>query len=194
MKSFASHQATLRQSPLPRELIWDWDWDTDSEPELDIQYKAQSQPARSSDSDDSENAPLLSHTRVPGKKIPNRLEIKFGDKTSTLIYNKKIVARKTIARKVPEPRGTLKPQWNIIPDRTIAKYTPHTITLDTNTRKNSVIWKNDLAIVTKTKPIETAEKPRLIHRVACKTVGESKRNQEKLKRFCSEEKANKARE
>ena len=30
--------------------------------------------------------------------------------------------------------------------------------------------------------------------VACKTVGEYKRNQEKIKKFCLEEKANKARE
>ena len=133
LKNFTSDQATLRQPPLPRELIWDCD--NDSEPELDIQYKAQLQPARSSDSDDSENAPLLSHPRVPGKIIPDRLELTFGDKTSTVIYNKKNVARKTIARKVPEPRGTLKPQKNRIPDGTITKYTPHTITLDTNTRK-----------------------------------------------------------
>ena len=70
----------------------------------------------------------------------------------------------------------------------------HTITLDTNTRKNTVIRKNDLAIVTETKPLETTEKPRLKHMVACKTVGEYKRNQEKIKRFCLEEKATKARE
>ena len=45
-----------------------WDWDNDSEPELDIQYIAQSQPVRTSDSDDSENAWLFSHTRVPEEK------------------------------------------------------------------------------------------------------------------------------
>ena len=116
MKRFASDQATLRHPALPRELIWDWD--NDSEPELDIQSKAQSQPARSSDSDDSENAPLLSHTRVPDKIIPGRLEITFGDKTSTVVFNTKNVARKTIARKTTEHLGTLKPQWNIIPDGT----------------------------------------------------------------------------
>ena len=122
MRKFASDPATLRHPALPRELIWDWD--NNSEPELDIQYKAQSQSARSSDSDYSENAPLLSHTRVPGKIIPDRLEITFGDKTSTVVFNKKNVARKTIARKTPEPRGTLKPQWNIIPDGTITHYSP----------------------------------------------------------------------
>ena len=37
--------------------------------------------------------------------------------------------------------------------------------------------KSDLAIVNETKP-------RLIHFVACKTVREYKRNQEKIKEFC----------
>ena len=134
MNKFASDQATLRHAALPRELMWDWD--KDSESEVDIQNKDQSQPARSSDSDDSENTPLLSHTRVPGKIIPDRLEIIFGDKTSTVVFKKKNVARKTIARKTPEPRGTLNPQWNIIPDGTITNYSPHTITLDTNTKKH----------------------------------------------------------
>ena len=77
MKKFASDQATLRQPALPRELMWEWD--NDSEPELYIQYKAQSQPALNLDSEDSENAPLLSHTRVPGKIISDRLTITFGD-------------------------------------------------------------------------------------------------------------------
>ena len=123
-----------------------WDWDNDAEPKLDIQYKAQLQPARISDSDDSENAPLLSHMRVPSKIILDRLEITFGDKTSTVVINKKNVARKTIERKTPEPRGTLKPKWNTIPDGPITHYSPHTIILDTNTRKNNVIRKNYLAV------------------------------------------------
>ena len=79
---------------------------------------------------------------------------------------------------------TLAPQWNIIQDGTITGYTPHTITIDTPLRKNTVIRKSDLAIVTEQKPIpETTkeqQKPRLIHMVACKTVGEYKRNQEKI--------------
>ena len=154
INKFASDQETLRHPALPREIMWDWD--QDSEPELNIQYKAQSQPLpANSDTDDSENAPLLSHTRVPGKIIPDRLEITFGDKTSTVIYNRKNVARKTLARKVPEPRGTLKSQWNIIPDGTITNYSPHTITLDTDKRKNTVIRRNDLAIVTETKTRES---------------------------------------
>ena len=51
-----------------------------------------------------------------------------------------------------------------------------------------------MAIVTETKLLETTEKPRLNHMVACKTIGEYKRNQAKMKRFCLEEKANKAKE
>ena len=195
INKYASDQATLHHPALPREIMWDWDHD--SEPELDIKYKEQSQPIpANSDTDDSENAPLLSHKRVPGKIIPDRLEITFGDKTSTVIYNRKNVARKTLARKVPEPRGTLKPQWNIIPDGTITNYSPHTITLDTDNRKNTVIRRNDLAIVTETNPREPEPepKPRLIHMVACKTVGEYKRNQEKIRKFCLEEKAALARQ
>ena len=187
---YASGQATLKHSGLPREIMWDWNHD--SEPELDIQYKARTQPnTATSDTDDSENAPLLSHKRVPGKIIPDKLEITFGDKTSTVIYNRKNIARKTLARKVPEPWGTLKPQWNIIQDGTITNYSPHTITLDTDNRKNTVIRKSDLAIVTETKPREPVpeQKPRLIHMVVCKTVGEYKRKQEKIRKFCLEEKA-----
>ena len=91
--------------------------------------------------------------------------VTFGDKTTTITNTRKQVAQKTLARKTPEPRGTLKPLWNIIPDGTISNYSPTTITLDTNTRQNTVIRKNDLAIVNETKP-------RLRQFVACKTVRE----------------------
>ena len=82
-----------------------WDLDHDSEPELDIQYKDDEPTqgsvtqARSPDTSHSENAPLLSHKRVPGRFTPSKLQITFGDKTATIIYNKKNIARKTIARK-----------------------------------------------------------------------------------------------
>ena len=69
--------------------------------------------------------------------------------------------------------------WNIIPDGTVTIYTPHTITIDTPKRKDTVIRKSDIAIVTETIP----EKPRLIEFVACKTVGKFKRNREKIKKF-----------
>ena len=74
-------------------------------------------------------------------------------------------------RRANEPRGTLKPMWNIIPYGTITNYTPHTITIDTPKRKHTVIRKSDIAIATETIP----EKPRFIEFVACETVGEYKR-------------------
>ena len=92
-----------------------------------------------------------------------------------MIDNKRNVARKSIARKTKEPRNTLAPQWNIIQDGTIKNYTPHTITIDTPLRKNTVIRKNDIAIATGAKPFSVT-KPRLIHLVACKTIGKYRRN------------------
>ena len=88
-----------------------WDLEQDSEPELNIQYKEgpKKTPHRNSnssnESDDSENAPLISLTRTPGKIIPSKLENTFRDKISTIVYNKK-----QVARKATEPRGILKPQ------------------------------------------------------------------------------------
>ena len=76
-------------------------------------------------------------------------------------------------------------------DGTITNYSPHTITLDTNNRKNTVIRSSDLAIVTQTLPTpsetNTNNKPRLIHMVACKTVNEYHSNQRKLRRLYLEE-------
>ena len=60
-------------------------------------------------------------------------------------------------RKAKEPRPTLASQWNIIPDGTITGYTPHTVTIDTPNRKNTVIRKNDIAIATETIPIPPPE-------------------------------------
>ena len=40
-------------------------------------------------------------------------------------------------RRAPEPRGTLKPLWNIIPDGTITDYTPTTISIDTKQKKHT---------------------------------------------------------
>ena len=156
------------------------------EDELDIQYKEDENPTSASqqiDSDDSENFPLSRSS--PSKISSSEIHFSIGDKTTKIIYNKKNVRGKSIARKTKEARNTLAPQWTILPDGTITKYTPHTITISTPLRKNTVIRKNDIAIATETKPIH--EKPRLIHMVACKTVGEYKRNQEKTRKFCLDE-------
>ena len=107
--------------------------------------------------------------------------IKFEDKKTIITNTKKQVARKTLAHRTTEHRGTLKPLWKINPDNKIKSYSPTTITLDTNNRKNTVIRKNDLTIVNESKP-------RLIHLVACKTVREYNRNQEKIKEFSLTEK------
>ena len=71
---------------------------------------------------------------------------------------------------------------------------PDTITLDTDNRNNTVIRKNDLALITATKCRKREPKRLLLNMVACKTVSEYKRNQEKIKKFCVEEKAEVARE
>ena len=77
------------------------------------------------------------------------------------------------------------------------RYNNRVLTTHSNHRyaqtENTVIRKNDIAIATESiprpppqpKPPET--KPRIIHMVACKTVGEYKRNQEKIRKFCLEE-------
>ena len=155
-----------------------WNIETDSEPELDIRFNEDT-PDEDSASDNStlqnvkKKAVKRKHTS-PIKIIPDKLTLTFGDKTTTITKTKKQVARKTLARRSQEPRGTLKPLWNIIPDGTITNHSPTTITLDTHNRKNVVVRKNDLAIINETKP-------RLMHFVACKTVREYNRNQEKIK-------------
>ena len=133
--------------------------------------------------------PLLSPTRTPGKITLSKLEITFVDRTSTVIYSKRQLARKTIARRAPKTRGKLKPQWNIIENDTISNYSLHTITLDADDRKNTVLRKNNQAIVTQTLPThqkQASPPKRLINMVACKSLREYKRNQEKIKQLCLE--------
>ena len=162
-----------------------WNIETGSEPELDIRFNDEIREEDSaSDNSTLQNVKRKTMKRKhtsPIKIIPDKLMVTFGDKTTTITNTRKQVARKTLARRTNEPRGTLKPLWNIIPDGTITNYSPTTITLDTQNRKNTVIRKNYLAIVNETKP-------RLMHFVACKTVREYKRNQEKIKEFLLTEK------
>ena len=138
----------LKQPMLNAESIWNIE--TDSEPELDIRFNEDT-PDEDSASDNStpqnvkKKAVKRKHTS-PIKIIPDKLTLTFGDKTTTITKTKKQVARKTLARRSQEPRGTLKPLWNIIPDGTITNYSPTTITLDTHNRKNVVVRKNDLAM------------------------------------------------
>ena len=185
IKSFYLDKRLLQNPSLTPAAIWDRD--TNSELNLDIQYKPDTQPQQDSqpednpmsDTSDSDNAPLMPPQK--GTIIPSKFKFTIGDKTTIIDQTRCNVARKTIRRKNPEPRGTLKPIWSIIPDGTIVDYSPHTITIDTHNRKNTVIRNNDIAISTETRPkpqetIPQEAKLRLINFVACKTVGEYNRN------------------
>ena len=96
---------------------------------------------------------------------------------------------------IQSPRGQINVTAPIgFPIETVETYMnpdPSITSTPTQNIHNTVIRKNDLAIVTEKKTLPTqqivANKPRLIHMVACKTVGEYKRNQEKIKKFCLEE-------
>ena len=174
--------------------------DTNSEVNLDIQYIPEdttrqdppSEESKTSDSSDSDNAPLKPTQK--GTIIPSKFKFQIGNKTTIIDQTRRNLARKTNRRKKPETRGTLKPLWSIIPYGTIVDYTPHTITIDTYNRKNTVIRNNDIAkssikrqLPHNTKPQETIL--RFINFVACKTVGEYNRNKRKIEKFCFAEKA-----
>ena len=62
----------------------------------------------------------------------------------------------------------------MIPECIITSYSSHTITIDTQKRKNTLIRKNDIAIARETNN-------RLFHMVACNTVKEYNRKQENNK-------------
>ena len=148
-----------------------------------------------SDTSESDNALLVPPQK--GTIIPSKFKFQIGDKTTIIDQTRRNLARKTIRRKNPEPRGTLKPLWSIIPDGTIVDYTPHTISIDTHKRKNTVIRNNDIAISSETRPLPQEQKQqepklRLINFVACKTVGEYNRNKRKIEKFCLAEKAQQA--
>ena len=103
---------------LDNQAMWNF---SDSEPNLDMQYNT----AENSD-EESDTLPLARQKPPKHKKIspikiaPDKLSITFGDKTSVLINKRKQIARKTLMRRAPETRGTLKPLWNKISDGTIA--------------------------------------------------------------------------
>ena len=147
---------------------------------LEIQYK-DPEPDNLDESDESDNLRL--RNRSPRNMTPSEIHFTLVDKTTKNILKKRNVAGKSIVRKAKETLPTLPPHWNLIPDGTITNYSPHTITIDTPIRKNTVNKKNDLAVVTE-------NKPRLILTVAWKTLGESKRNPEKLRKFSIAEERN----
>ena len=89
-------------------------------------------------SDDSENAPLLRYTRAPGKIIPDRLEVTFGYKTSRVISNKENYCTQNASSESTRTQGSVKIPVEYNSGR---NYSPHTITLDTDNRKNTVLRK-----------------------------------------------------
>ena len=196
IKSFYLDKKLLQHAALTPSDIWDHD--ANSEANLNIQYQERQEPsgAESGSETGSDNTPL-GNLAQRGTIIPSKISFQLGDKTTTIDQTRKNLARKTIRRRVPEPRGTLKPLWSIIPDGTIMNHTPHTITIDSHNRKNTVIRNSDIAIsketakiTHKTNIIEKPEEPklRLINFVACKTIGEYNRNKKKIEKFCLEEK------
>ena len=199
IKSFYLDKRLLQNPSLTPAAIWDRD--INSEVNLDIQYKQDDQTrqepqfeeSQMSNTSESDNAPLLLPQK--GTIIPSNFKFQIGDKTTIIDQKRRNIARKTIRRRTPEPRGTLKPLWSIIPDGTIVDYNPHTITIDTHNRKNTVIRNNDIAISTETRTLTQEQqqqqepKLRLTNFVACKTVGEYNRNKRKIEKFCLAEKA-----
>ena len=157
IKSFYLDKRLLKNPSLTPAAIWDRD--TNSEVHLDIQYKQgnqtrqepQSEESQMSDTSESDNAPLL----PPQKStiIPSKFKFQIGDKTTIIDQTRRNLARKTIRRRNPEPRDTLKPLWSIIPDGTMVDYTPHTITIDTHNRKITVIRNNYIALSTETRTL-----------------------------------------
>ena len=196
IKSFYLDKKLLQHAALTPSDIWDQD--ANSEANLNIQYQQSHEPSGTgSESESGSDKTPLGNIAHRGTIIPSKITFQMGDKTTTIDQTRKNLARKTIRRRVPEPRGTLKPLWSIIPDGTITNYTPHTITFDTHNRKNTVIRNKDIAISKesadtrqKTNLITKPDSPklRLINFVACKTVGEYNRNKKKIEKFCLEEK------
>ena len=180
INSFYLDKRLLQNPTLTPAAIWDRK--TNSEIHLDIQYRPEEPSRRDTPSDDSKTPESSDTDDVPlrpaqkGAIIPSKLKYQIGDKTTIIDQTRRNLARKTIRRKNPEPRGTLKPLWSIIPDGTIVDYTPHTITIDIHNQKNTVIRNSDIAISSEKRPKPPEPKLRLINFVACKTVGEYNRN------------------
>ena len=117
------------------------------------------------DSADSDDVPLNSVQK--GTIIPSKFKFQVGDKTTIIDQICRNLARKTIRRINPATRGTLKPVWSIVLDGTIIDYAPHILTIDTNSRRNTAIRNNAIAISADTRPKPSEPKFRLKYFVAC---------------------------
>ena len=167
IKSFYLYKKLLQHAALTPSDIWDHD--ANSEANLNIQYQERQEPsgAESGSETGSDNTPLgILHKEVRSYLL--KFHSNWVTKQQPLIKLEKNPARKTIRRRVPEPRVTLKQLWSIILDGTITNYTPHTITIDSHNRKNTVIRNKDIAIsketaniTHKTNIVEKPEEPEL---------------------------------
>ena len=87
-----------------------WNLDSDSEAELDIRfYDEASDMGSTSDKSALQTVKKRaekSKIHLPNIILPGKLMITFGDKATTLKNSKKQVARKTLACRAQEPRGT----------------------------------------------------------------------------------------
>ena len=107
IKKFYLDKKILRRPMLDQQAMCNF---SDSEPNLDIQYNT----PENSDAE-LDPIPLARQRQSKRKQIspikikPDNLNIAFGDKTSVLSNKRKHVARRTLMRRAPEPRGTLKP-------------------------------------------------------------------------------------
>ena len=129
IKQFYLEKKILRRLMLDQQSMGNF---ADTEQNLKIQYNTPEDSEAESDT-----IPLArqvqnkSKQKSPIKITPDKLSITFGDKTFLLINKRKQIARKTLMRRVQEPRATLKPLWIIIPYGTITDYTPSTNSVDT---------------------------------------------------------------
>ena len=89
-----------------------WNLKSDSDADFDIQFQQATDKEDSSDQSTLQNLQKKAIQRKsisPIKIIPDKLMVTFGDKTTTITNTRKQVAQKILARKIPEPRQTLKP-------------------------------------------------------------------------------------
>ena len=145
-KSFDWDKKLLRHAALSPSDIWDHE--ANSETNLNIRYQERQPTPEGADSESesgSDNTPLGSLANK-GTIIPSKILFRLGDKTSVIDQTRKKLARKTIRRRALEPRGTLKPLWSRIPDGAITNNNPHTKTIDTHNRKNTVTKKIDISL------------------------------------------------
>ena len=115
-----------------------WRYDGLSEDNHDIAYRDSEAPTPINiESNESDNRPLQVHS--PRKTTTSEIHFTLGDKTTKIIVNKKTLHVKP-SHEIKRTTSNTRTLWNIIPDRTITNYIPHTITVYTPLKKHNH-WK-----------------------------------------------------